>query len=243
MIVAAVTAADVHAPSQTRALKLSAFKCHLVKILNQMQKEVHNYVDGEEIPKVTFLFGGYDWWKKVFRIWKIAFSEFDGKFIAHERTGSNGFGSLGKIEFAGDEPWTDKFKETLKGICQSSYGLDMKVPPTARFDLEPFVAIRELLSKVTKDDTIGGSPQAVKIYQFMNSADVGVFWPNAQTGRLFISGRPLLEYERATIKSVLDPATLNSTWSTGDTEHARHRISQANVAKSKKGEKFAPPAY
>ncbi len=30
-------------------------------ILNQMQKEVHNFAQGENVPEVTFLFGGYDW--------------------------------------------------------------------------------------------------------------------------------------------------------------------------------------
>jgi len=40
MIVAAVTAADLHLPSQTRALTLSKFKVHLINILNQMQRVI-----------------------------------------------------------------------------------------------------------------------------------------------------------------------------------------------------------
>src|SRR5690606_32840334 len=43
MIVAAINAADLHLPSQTRALSLAKLKSHVVNILNQMQREVHNF--------------------------------------------------------------------------------------------------------------------------------------------------------------------------------------------------------
>ena len=75
MIIAAVKAADLHAPSQTRSLSLSKFRSHVVNILNQMQREVHNFARGENIPDVTFLLGGYDWWKKCFRLWRLQFDE------------------------------------------------------------------------------------------------------------------------------------------------------------------------
>lgn len=228
MIVAAVTAADLHLPSQTRALTLSKFKGHLINILNQMQSEVHNYAKNQEIPGSTFLFGGYDWWYKKFRIWRIEFSESDGRFVANERKGSNAFGSLGKIEFAGDKEWTQGFRKKLKEIAQGKYGLAMNSEKNSKFNMEPFEAVRDLIRSASADDSIGGSPQAVKIYQFMNSADVGVFWPNVTDGRLHVSGRPLLDYERATLKSVIDPDTFNSTWCNGNCRTARDQISLAN---------------
>ncbi|MES2299748.1 MAG: hypothetical protein V4582_22100 [Pseudomonadota bacterium] len=224
MIVAAINAADVHLPSQTRALGLAKFKSHVVNILNQMQREVHNFVRGENVPDVTFLFGGYDWWNKEFRIWRIEFNEASNTFRSDERTGSNRFGGLGKVEIAGDPEWIDTMRTKLKEIVQQRHGMDMRQPRSARFNLEPFEVIRDLLKNPDPNESIGGAPQAVKVYQYMNSADVGIFWPDVESGRLFMSGRPLLDYECATIKSVLDPVSLNSTWSNGSTADAREQV-------------------
>lgn len=224
MIVAAINAADLHLPSQTRALSLVKFKSHVVNILNQMQQEVHNFARGENIPDVTFLFGGYDWWNKCFRIWRIEFDEAASKFRCDERTGSNRFGRLGKIEIAGDPEWTEAMRVNLKTMAQSRYGLDMCQPITAKFNMEPFEVIRDLLKRANANDSIGGAPQAVKVYQYLNSADVGIFWHHVTDGRLFLAGRPLLEYECATVKSVLDPESLSSTWSSGSTTEAVTQI-------------------
>jgi hypothetical protein len=227
MIVAAINAADIHLPSQTRALGLAKFKSHVVNILNQMQREVHNFAYGENIPNVTFLFGGYDWWSKCFRIWRIEFEKPVNQFRSNERTGSNKFGNLGKIEIAGDLEWTKVFRENLKKLSQHRYGMDMKPSDHLKFNMEPFEVIRDLLRSAGNGDTIGGAPQAVKVYQYLNSADVGIFWPSVNNGRIFLAGRPLLEYESATIKSLLDPETLNSTWSSGSTAEAIAQIQKA----------------
>lgn len=229
MIIAAIKAANLHAPSQTRALGLAKFKSHLINILNQMQREVHNFAQGENIPEVTFIFGGYDWFAKCFRIWRVEFESLSNKFIAHERTGSNMFGGLGKIEIAGDAEWVSELRTRLKSVAQSRYGLDMRQPASSRFDMEPFEVIRDLLRESSANDSIGGAPQAVKVYQYMNSADVAFFWPEVQSGRLYISGRPLLEYERANIFSVVDPDTTNSTWSSGNAGVASDQIQRANI--------------
>lgn len=227
MIIAAIKAADLHAPSQTRSLTLSKFKSHLLNLLNQMQREVHNFAQGEQIPEVTFLFGGYDWWNKSFRLWRIEFDQKTSCFVADERTGSNALGGLGKIEIAGDPEWIEALRKSLKSLAQSRYGLDMRQPSTARFNMEPFEGIRDLLRSSSAGDSIGGAPQAVKVYQYLNSADVGFFWPKLESGRLFLSGRPLLDYERAEIRSVIDPDSIQSTWSSGNSEVAASQIRKA----------------
>lgn len=230
MIIAAIKAADLHEPSQSRALPLAKFKSHLINILNQMQNEVHNFARGENIPDVTFIFGGYDWWRKCFRIWRVVFDSSSNSFVAHERMGSNALGGLGKIEIAGDPEWIQETRTRLKRLVQEKYGMDMRQPDNARFDMEPFEVIRDLLRNSSAGDSIGGAPQAVKIYQYLNSADVAFFWPQVTNGRLFISGRPLLNYERATINSVVDPDTTASTWSSGNSELATIQIARAIMA-------------
>lgn len=227
MVIAAINAANLHLPSQTRALGLSKFKSHLINILNQMQREVHNYAKGENIPEVTFIIGGYDWFDKSFRIWRIQFDPTANEFIAHERTGSNSLGGLGKIEIAGDPEWISEMRKRLKALAQERYGRDMRQPEGARFNMEPFEVIRDLLRTCDAGDSIGGSPQAVRVYQYQNSAEVAFFWPIVDGGRLFLSGRPLLDYERATIHSVVDPDTINSTWCSGNTALATTQIKKA----------------
>lgn len=235
MIIAAIKAADIHLPSETRSLGLAKFKSHLVTLLNQMQREVHNFVQGENVPDVTFLLGGYDWKIKCFRLWRLQFDGERNCFIADERTGSNAFGGMGKIEIAGDPEWTQEVRDRLKVLVQEKYGLDMRQPISARFDMEPFEIIRDLLRKSNANDSIGGAPQGVKVYQYLNSGDIGVFWPRVSDGRLFLSGRPLLDYERATIKSVLDPDSLVTTWlsgSVGDAATSIHRANETAVTRA-----------
>ncbi|MCX7249937.1 MAG: hypothetical protein NTX37_00265 [Burkholderiales bacterium] len=227
MIIATIKAADLHAPSQTRSLTLSKFKAHLLNLLNQMQREVHNFAQGENVPAVTFLFGGYDWWNKSFRLWRIEFDQKTFSFIANERTGSNALGGLGKIEIAGDPEWIEELRKKVKALAQLRYGLDMRQPLTARFNMEPFECIRDLLRNSSAGDSIGGAPQAVKVYQYLNSTDVGFFWPKLEGGRLFLSGRPLLDYERAEIRSIIDPDSMQSTWSSGNSEVAASQIRKA----------------
>lgn len=233
MIVAAIKAADVHEPSRTRSLGLAKFKSHVVNVLNQMQHAVHCFTPGEEVPDVAFVLGGYDWWSKCFRIWSLKFDKQLCEFRSQERTGSNGFGHLGKIEIAGDLEWVKLMRARLKTLAQQRYGLDMRQPDNmlrqeaARFDLEPFECIRDLLRQSRPEHSIGGAPQAVKVYQYLNSTDVAVFWPQVRGGRLCLSGRPLLEYERANIRSVLDPDTLRSTWSNGNSQYAHDSIERA----------------
>jgi len=238
MIVSAVKAAEIHFPTKTRALSISKFKSHLIRILNQMQDEVHTYVKGEEIPDVTFIFGGYDWLKKSFRIWSIKFEKREGCFRASERKGSNRFGGLGKIEFAGDLEWVSLFRKNLKALCQSRYGLGMNQPHGSKFNYEPFEVIRDLLKEIDAGKTIGGAPQGVKVYQFQNSVDIGFFWPTLE-GRLFLSGRPILEYERATIRSVVDPDSLNSTWSNGTVVDAFDQLRKAcQIDQARKSDEY-----
>lgn len=227
MVVAAINAVDVHIPSKTRALGLPQFKNHLLNILNQMQREVHNFVTGENIPNVTFLFGGYDSWTKCFRIWRLKFDEIGGRFVAEERGGSNGFGGLGKIEIAGDPEWTEVVRERLKVLTQSRYGLNMREPETSRFNWEPFEVIRDLVRATDPNISIGGAVQLVKVYQYLNSTDVGVFWPNIHSKQIYLGGRPLQPYEKAFIKSILEPDALVSTWANGGIEEALASMARA----------------
>jgi hypothetical protein len=209
MTIALANATAIHVPSATRALQLSAYLSHLVKILNQMQNSVHTYATGENIPDITILFGGWDWIHKRFRLWSVEFDQTEMKFISAERNGSNGFGGLGLIEFAGDKKFVMSARKRLKDIVQHKHGMAMR-DNNARFDLEPFEVLRDILREVNPADSVGGAPQLMKAYQHMNVRHQGVYWTSTQGRDICYSGRPLLDYERADGLWVLDPDTLRA---------------------------------
>ena len=58
-------------------------------------------------------------------------------------------------------------------------------------------------------ETIGGGPQIVKVYQYLQSAPVGVYWPSRTSRKVIFLGRECLGYENLE-RPVLDPDTLLS---------------------------------
>ena len=208
MATALARATEIHGPSATRAMALRKYLSHLVEILNQMQAAVHTYASGEEIPDVTFLFGGWDWRQQKFRLWRICFDESSSSFIAHERKGNNGFGLLGQIEFAGDKQYVDTARIVLRELAQGRYGKDMR---GGKFDFEPLEVLRDILRASKPEDSVGGAPQLMKVFQHMNTRLRGVYWKCGDQARVpHYAGRPLLNYERADDLWVLDPDSLRT---------------------------------
>lgn len=60
--------------------------------------------------------------------------------------------------------------------------------------MEPFEVIRDMLKeqwesqqkRSEKYRTIGGAPQMIKVYQYMNSRPVGMYWPEKSNDNLKI---------------------------------------------------------
>ena len=82
--------------------------------------------------------------------------------------------------------------------------------------------VRDMLRDANHSETIGGAPQVTKVYQYMKSAPLGVYWPNKAGGVAHLQGRPLLGYERSE-RWVLDPDTLFSE----RPEHSRNHADDA----------------
>jgi hypothetical protein len=207
MATALARATELHEPSATRAMGLSKYLTHLIKILNQMQGAVHTFANGENIPDATFIFGGWDWIKQRHRLWKVVFDKARMAFIAQERKSSNGFGALGLIEFAGDAEFIGQARSNLKELSQQRYEKDMR-GGKASFDLEPFEVLRDILRMTKPTDSVGGAPQLMKVYQHMNTRIHGVYWGTGSKPEAYYSGRPLLGYERANSLWIVDPDTL-----------------------------------
>jgi len=66
--------------------------------------------------------------------------------------------------------------------------------------LEPLASISAMIANASKDDTIGGAPQLIRITQHMTTRALCVRWKNQDT----LFGRPLFDYENTDYWSV-DP--------------------------------------
>lgn len=218
-------AIDSHAPAKRGSLELSALRSHALKIFDGMASQILPSkglsLQEDMDPAATFLFGGYSWVKKKFELWsftyrpkeksfvadpaqRLAFNEGAGKIVIRKKNTDNGPPSLGKIAFAGDQASLAR-ELLLQKLNDKGFGKDEH-----RFlDMEPFEVVRDMLRNPNHSETIGGAPQVVKVYQYMRSTSLGVYWPAKNGGSPHLQGRACLGYERID-KWIIDPDTLLS---------------------------------
>lgn len=224
MMMQLISAIDSHAPSLKGALELSELRTHMLKIFNSMADDIQQsiYVNSDENtdPGATFLFGGWSWTKKRFQLWAIKFEAADKNFSAHpaewltyhpeakkiihrRRKNQRDDNNIGHFAFAGDQ--APKARAALLEKLNARDSSQREKP----LDWEPFEVVRDMLRDTSKSETIGGAPQVVKVYQYMQTAPFGVYWPDRNEGKVFLQGRPCLGYERID-RWVLDPDTLQT---------------------------------
>lgn len=175
-----------------------------------LREQIHDAIEGEEIPSAEFLFGGYSWIRKKFMIWHISYSTGMDCFEAHPAKEWKGQPWV----FAGDEEHVIRarlmFSERL-----NSKGAGPHQVKKFKIDWEPFEVIRDMLDEVKSDHmkyghgSIGGAPQVLKIYEHLSSQVLGVRWKNKDDceEHTYISGRRALGYETPDAW-VLDPESL-----------------------------------
>lgn len=225
MMLQLALAIDSHAPSKRGSLDLAALRSHALKIFDGMieQLKPSKHVNHPEpiTPGATFLFGGYSWIKKGFQLWSVSYRDGEKCFVAdparwitfskqanrivlRKTKRTNADLALGKIAFAGDQaPLAQKL--LLQKLNERDASADLHRP----LDMEPFEVVRDMLRDRHHAETIGGAPQIVKVYQYMRTAALGVYWPDKKSGKVHLQGRACLGYERVD-RWVLDPDTLMS---------------------------------
>lgn len=123
--------------------------------------------------------------KKIARVWQKGQNHFIN-FEDH----------FGEIAVIGD--MRDDYIGILKKIMKKKYGENYEFAD-GTFDMEPYDALCELLEREGTRSTVGGAPQMVKVYQYLSSGILGVYWPERDKDNPFanrtILGRNLLEYE------------------------------------------------
>lgn len=213
-------------PLRRRAMEITALKTHTLKIFDRMADLIvpdpRTHGTQESLsPEAEFVIGGYSWVQKRFELWTIAFNQSEKRFradpvgcVGHsERAGRityrrsavpRGKGPYSRVAFAGDQA-RDARQRLLSRLTEKhKAGADFE-----GLDWEPFEVVRDMLRERDHAATIGGAPQIVKVYQYMHTAPVGVFWPNRSSGAIYLQGRPCLGYENID-RWVIDPDTLRT---------------------------------
>ena len=244
MMLQLALAVDSYAPARRGSLYLSSLLKHALKVFDTMAELIRSSegisTAQDTAPSANFLFGGYSWENKRFRLWSIVFSPSEQRFQAHpakwcyfSKPAKKFVISskkllqppAGAIAFTGDQ--------ATKARALLLAKLDEKHPGGGTYsglDWEPFEAIRDMLREQGRSETIGGAPQIVKVYQYMRSAPLGVYWPNKATGKVFLFGRPCLGYENID-RWVLDPDTLEShspTYSRDDVDDEEQDVASGD---------------
>jgi hypothetical protein len=214
--------------AQRRSMDLSELKTHGLKIFDEMAKLLQSdaQVIGappDDIPAAQFLFGGYSWIKKEFELWRIRFDKTRRRFVSVEAewayldplrrrvhmdklARSERKTAIGRIAFAGDQ--APKAKRLFSQMMARRYREGEEI---SKIDMEPFDILTGMLRDPDHSPTIGGAPQLIKVYQYMQAVSFPIYWPDKQSGRYFLQGRPCLGYENLDTK-IVDPD--NHSWPT-----------------------------
>ena len=219
-------AIESYEPSRRRSLDISSVRTHALKIFDRMGATIQNSpylsIKQDLSPEASFVFGGYSWIKKEFQLWVFAFNKKERRFEARP---ANWIGLspqlnkhivlkikqpqydqhlFSKIAFAGNQ------KERAVRLLLDKLNTTKTADKTSEnIDWQPFEIVRDMLRDPLHDESIGGAPQVVKVYQYMHSTSLGVYWPTKKEHQVYLQGRPCLGYERVD-NWILDPDTLVS---------------------------------
>jgi hypothetical protein len=181
---------------QSRFQDIVHFQGHLVNMINYMLKFKTDF----EIPKVTFLFGGYSWDRGKFIIWQIYFDKHISEFVSSQVKKWKGIDSERQIMYIGN--YLPEFTTKLKTLLVLKNKL-----VKGDFDMEPFEVLVNMLREKSDDDDIGGPPQLLKVYKHLNRAPFAVKWRISNKNFVSLLGRPLQDYE-LTSYPIIDPDTM-----------------------------------
>ncbi len=189
--------------SSSRGMDLYDVKGHTLRVFNHLRDFISDLPRGQimpDPPEAEFIFGGYSWRRKKFAIWLLHYDGNIKRFTFRRASTWRGGAGNKAIIFAGD--YVEEAKERLVSLLRTRGTLTTK-----GFDMEPFEVLRDMI-RDGKHPLIGGAPQVLKVYEFMNTQPFAVFWPNRTSQSITLLGRPLLPYE-VTSRLVLDPDTLH----------------------------------
>lgn len=186
MMLQIANAIGAHQPARERSLDIARVKDHLLRVLTDLAQRYETPFKKEDIQ---FIFAGYSWRTKRFRIWTIGYLPEEKRL--YEREATTFLPRAQQIAWIGD--WA---KRVRNATAKELHGEGRPV------NLEPLHVLAKFLKNATKEDSIGGAPQLVRISQHMTTRPFCVKWKGTDT----LLGRLLFDYENVDYWSI-DPYT------------------------------------
>jgi hypothetical protein len=189
LMIQLANAIEAHDPARQRGLDVARLKDHLLRVFTDIVRRITDAAIPFAKHDAQFIFAGYSWRRKTFRIWTIHYVEAERAFSAREAGGFHAL--LPKAAFIGD--WSRRVRASVHRSLRDSQRVAY---------LEPLRVLADTLRGAGPHDSIGGPPQLVRITEHMNTRALCVRWNGEDT----LFGRPLFPYENVDYWCV-DPAT------------------------------------
>ena len=182
---------------QSPASRLEEVLTYLSELFTELVKKIISEIVGEDIHvlrgEAKFIFGGWDWEKGCFRIWKLYYSKEVEGFIFDELTDKN---KTRFYTFLGDAA------NNVEGLAFMKYkqmllAEDIQDDP---IDMEPLRILRDIAldSKIREVD---GSLQIAKVYRSNRVEFFGVYWESSK-GKPCFQGREYNEINKPLVRYI-----------------------------------------
>ncbi|MDQ4078591.1 MAG: hypothetical protein M3220_20410 [Chloroflexota bacterium] len=170
-----------------RRQPLEHLKGHLLRVLNAMLQSVSEVqaMDAWDPAAVRFVLAGYSWRRRQFVIWELHYDANCQRF--HYRTLRRRLDDrrlTTSYVLVGDGT-----KAAKALLCERLHAAGRLFPATG-LDMEPLAVLAAMIEDPAFP-SIGGAPQVVKVYEYLDAVPFVVDWQDAR----FYAGRELLEYE------------------------------------------------
>lgn len=110
---------------KTRAMDITDLNGHMLKQINELIRSVYSRVDKTDQDDNEFLFGGYSWVEKCFKIWRYAYSKHDSAFFNTSKEKRILTSVSGNIQVIGDQ--REAFKNELREFLRKNMEIELKV--------------------------------------------------------------------------------------------------------------------
>ncbi|WP_337996421.1 hypothetical protein [Oleispirillum naphthae] len=197
-----------------RALDGSELPRRFAALANKFLNSYIDPVDLErELLETSFLIGCFSWRHGHPIINKIRFDNGAKQFVASsssfpKRISERLHREVKQFGMIGD----------LQHQYYQELGQHIDYGSADRINMEPFCALNSMLNNPVYTDrrrdlkgVIGGAPQLLKVYPFFRTIEFAVHWPDATSGRLFLNGREVFDFEKIQLPQ-LDARTLDARY-------------------------------
>lgn len=181
---------------QSPSAKLDEVLVFLSDLFTELVKKIISEIPGENIHELRggakFLFGGWDWEKGSFRVWKLHYSAEVEGFIFDELNGNSSKKRF--YTFLGD-PSPEIEEEAFKNYKKMVYDDDKQDDP---IDMEPLKILRDIsLNKGIRE--VDGSLQIAKVYKSNRTEFFGIYWESSK-GKPCFQGREYNEINKPLVR-------------------------------------------